>query len=126
MSTKTAEMTTTPFAVAQPAVVMSMSKPPGGVVYQPLPVLGRFSNNYQCQFCQQTGPTHVKEKIGTCAIISLVVLLICFWPLFWLPLVMPSCKDKDHICGYCQRKVSCTWFAISPHCCCGQNNQHNE
>lgn len=70
------------------------------------PRLGRRPVNHVCQFCGHTGPTYVKEKLGTCAIIGIVVLVVCFWPLFWLPLVMESCKDKQHICTNCQREVS--------------------
>lgn len=70
------------------------------------PSLGRRSVNHVCQFCGHTGPTYVKEKLGNCAIIGIVVLVVCFWPLFWLPLVMGSCKDKQHICTNCQREVS--------------------
>ena len=69
------------------------------------PSLGRLSVDRTCQFCQHKGPTEVREKFGTCAIIALVVLLVCFWPLFFLPLIMPSCKDKEHICVNCQRRV---------------------
>jgi len=73
-----------------------------------LPTLGRLPSNHTCQYCQHTGQTQVKEKLGNCAIIALVIFIICFLPLFWLPLVMPSCKDKQHVCANCQRIVSLT------------------
>lgn len=123
MSTKIQEETTTFIAVAEPQVETSTaatSMAPVGVSYLPPPVLprlGRLSNHYQCQFCQQTGPTRVYEKIGTCTIVAIVVLLVCFWPLFWLPLVMPSCKDKEHICSHCQRKVRCLVCLLQCFCC---------
>lgn len=69
------------------------------------PHMGRLPSTHTCQYCQHTGPTYVKEKFGTCAIIAIVVLVVCFWPLFFLPLIMPSCKDKQHICANCQRVV---------------------
>lgn len=79
------------------------------------PSLGRSSVNHQCQFCGFVGRTHIKENLGSCAIIAIVVLVICFWPLFWLPLVMDSCKDKQHICPNCQRPVSvgCALFLLA-------------
>ena len=41
-----------------------------------------------CGGCNYTGPSKTDGQIGTCAIVGIVVLVICFWPLFWLPLVM--------------------------------------
>jgi hypothetical protein len=41
-----------------------------------------------CGGCNHTGPSKTDGQIGTCAIVGIVVLVICFWPLFWLPLVM--------------------------------------
>ena len=41
-----------------------------------------------CGGCNHTGPSKTDGQIGTCAIIGIVVLVLFFWPLFWLPLVM--------------------------------------
>lgn len=68
-------------------------------------ILGRVSENYTCQYCGYQGPTVVKAKVGTCTVIGLSVIIICFLPLFWLPLVMPSCKDKEHVCANCHHEV---------------------
>jgi len=80
-------------------------------MYPPLPVLphlGRLAANYTCPYCSHVGPTILKEKLGVCSIIAIVVLVVVFWPLFWLPLIMPGCKDKEHICPNCHRKVRAT------------------
>lgn len=108
----------TAIATAVPAAAASAAR-----AAMPAPVpprMGRLSTTHTCQFCQHTGPTYVKEKFGTCAIIAIVVLVLCFWPLFFLPLIMPSCKDKEHICTNCQRVVSdvikrntCPFFSLN-------------
>mmetsp|Transcript_10109 Transcript_10109/g.18365 ORF Transcript_10109/g.18365 Transcript_10109/m.18365 type:complete len:117 (-) Transcript_10109:638-988(-) len=77
------------------------------------PSLGRRPVNHDCQFCGHTGQMHVREKLGMCAIIGIIVHVVCFWPLFWLPLVMGSCKDKQHICTSCQREVSLLYIVTS-------------
>ena len=90
-------MTTLPPAATQAA---HMNAPPPMT-----PHLGRHAANHNCQYCSHGGPTIMKEKLGMCAIIAIIVLVVCFWPLFWLPFIMPGCKDKEHICQNCHRKV---------------------
>mmetsp|Transcript_29883 Transcript_29883/g.88819 ORF Transcript_29883/g.88819 Transcript_29883/m.88819 type:complete len:161 (-) Transcript_29883:333-815(-) len=67
--------------------------------------LGRSPTGFKCPFCQQEQVTTVREQIDACTIVAIVLLLLFFWPLFWLPLCMPSCKTVEHYCGRCNRKV---------------------
>lgn len=59
-------------------------------VVHPLSGLPSAPLRTKCPFCDQTMVTRVKEEISGCTIALVVILLICFWPLFWLPLV---CRD---------------------------------
>jgi hypothetical protein len=43
-----------------------------------------------CPYCNQTDVTKTRSQFGVCTIISVVVLLICFFPLFWVPFICPS------------------------------------
>ena len=43
-----------------------------------------------CPYCNQTEVTKTRSQFGVCTIISVVVLVICFFPLFWVPFICPS------------------------------------
>jgi hypothetical protein len=66
-----------------------------------------------CPNCHRQATTRTSEVIGAGTIIAIVLLLIFFWPLFWLPLVIPECKQIDHFCSLCNAKVGET-----PSSCC--------
>mmetsp|Transcript_11847 Transcript_11847/g.17405 ORF Transcript_11847/g.17405 Transcript_11847/m.17405 type:complete len:152 (-) Transcript_11847:101-556(-) len=70
-----------------------------------LPGMGRSPASIVCPYCQQGSITKVREQVDGVTIVAVIVLLLVFWPLFWLPLCMPSCKATEHYCGNCQRKV---------------------
>lgn len=46
-----------------------------------------------CPYCNQTDVTRTRSQFGVCTIISVVVLLFCFFPLFWVPFICPSVSD---------------------------------
>jgi hypothetical protein len=52
--------------------------------------LSSHPENMTCQFCNQSMVTRTSNEIGGCTIVIVIILVILFWPLFWLPLV---CKD---------------------------------
>ena len=62
-----------------------------------------------CPYCKQQVRTKIIEKVGTCAIIVIVIICFIFWPLFWIPLLCNCCgiKNKDHYCTNteCQRRI---------------------
>lgn len=43
-----------------------------------------------CGHCNHTGKTRTIGTFGACTFISTIVLIFCFFPLFWLPFVCPS------------------------------------
>ena len=76
-----------------------------------MPMLGRLPANHTCQFCQHTGPTRVKEKFGICAIIALVVLLVCFWQFALSNRLQAHCQ-RQHDCDRdqpCRHNMRCRW-----------------
>jgi len=69
--------------------------------------LGRDPTGIQCPYCQRQTVTMVKDQLGACTVVAIIVLLFVFWPIAWLPLCMPSCKQTNHYCAHqeCRRKV---------------------
>jgi hypothetical protein len=52
--------------------------------------LGARPTKITCPYCNQTDITRTRSQFGICTIISVVVLVICFFPLFWVPFICPS------------------------------------
>jgi len=71
-------------------------------------VLGRGSKKIQCPHCAVNTVTYPKEQIDWVTIVASILSVLLFWPLFWLPFVIPGCKATDHYCGSCHRKVGRT------------------
>jgi LITAF-like zinc ribbon domain len=67
--------------------------------------LGRDPKRIQCPFCGQHTITRARTQIDVFTIVMVVLLVIFFWPLFWLPLVLPGCKTTEHFCSHCHAKV---------------------
>ena len=86
-------------------VLRRQQPPPPRIVYGHL---GRYECGMQCPFCETTMVTHTKTSCDGMTLLFVLILLILFWPLFWLPLCMPKCKRVHHYCSYCQRKVGVT------------------
>lgn len=70
--------------------------------------LGRDPCRVNCPSCQSDVFTHVRSHADAVTWIAFVLLLICFWPLCWLPFVVPSCQSVDHVCPSCRRIISTT------------------
>jgi len=66
-----------------------------------------------CPHCHRQMRTRTEEVIGMGTIIAMMIICFFFWPLFWLPLVMPDCKQMDHYCPLCGAKVG-----EKPSSCC--------
>jgi hypothetical protein len=87
--------------IAQP-VTHQQQQP--NVVYvqqQQPPVRAGQSPYAGCRFCG--GPVIVQSQISGQQICWFIVLLLFFWPLCWLPFVMPECADKTARCARCGR-----------------------
>lgn len=68
--------------------------------------IGRKSVSFVCPFCRAQMVTRTKTQIGGVTVIAVVLLLLLFWPLFWLPLCLPSCKTTNHYCSSCNRCIA--------------------
>jgi hypothetical protein len=68
--------------------------------------LGRRSVAVQCPFCRAQTVTRTRDQMNFVTIIAVIVMLFLFWPLFWIPLCMPSCKTTNHFCTRCHQKIS--------------------
>ena len=70
--------------------------------------LGRYSCQLQCPFCESLISTRVRERSDGMTILFVILLLFFFWPLFWLPFCMPTCKSVHHYCPNCNNKIGVT------------------
>lgn len=60
---------------------------------------------FTCPFCHRQGPPIITKKISTSGWILFIVLLLCCFPLCWLPFVMDGCKDEERKCAGCGTKL---------------------
>lgn len=67
--------------------------------------LGHSSVSMKCPYCSHTGSTKLTKSFGDCTWISVIIMLIVFIPLFWVPFVFPSCQDTKHQCRKCGRII---------------------
>jgi hypothetical protein len=59
----------------------------------------------ECPNCHQGSRTRI-ETFPTCQSWLLAgILLVVFWPVFWIPLVVDTCKQTNHHCVSCGAKV---------------------
>mmetsp|Transcript_18192 Transcript_18192/g.32948 ORF Transcript_18192/g.32948 Transcript_18192/m.32948 type:complete len:175 (-) Transcript_18192:373-897(-) len=87
-----------PLALAAPSPAASQYHPPR-------PDLGSRPVSVRCPYCTSTVRTRTKHNSGDCTLISVIVLLLFFWPLFWVPFIFPDCQDVEHKCSNCGRLV---------------------
>ena len=70
-----------------------------------MPGLGRQPTGFRCPHCHQEQVTVSRNIIDACTVVAVLVLLVFFWPLFWIPLCTTCCKTTEHYCGRCNEKV---------------------
>mmetsp|Transcript_28932 Transcript_28932/g.60943 ORF Transcript_28932/g.60943 Transcript_28932/m.60943 type:complete len:177 (-) Transcript_28932:255-785(-) len=70
--------------------------------------LGTKTVSVTCPHCDQRSSTKVVREYGTCTWVTFTLLLLFFFPLFWLPFVCHDCQDTKHYCQHCGRKVGFT------------------
>ncbi|KAJ1959118.1 hypothetical protein IWQ62_004740 [Dispira parvispora] len=56
-----------------------------------------------CPYCGVNVVTEIHHKVGVVAGVGALLTGFVFLPLFWVPLVMKSCKDTVHACPNCHR-----------------------
>lgn len=76
---------------------------PSGTTY--VPGLSMKSARVTCPYCREQAVTNTKSQIDCCTIIGVIVMILVFWPLFWIPFICPCCKTTEHYCSRCHRKV---------------------
>ena len=83
--------------------------PPAGVpvttTAPPLMNVGVDPMKMRCPHCHQDMLTKTKHQTDAHTVLAVVLLIIFFWPLFWLPFICPACKKNEHYCGLCGMKV---------------------
>lgn len=94
-------------AGARPAASAAPS-PAASHYHPPRTDLGSRPASVTCPYCTSTVTTRTNHNCGDCTIISVIILLLFFWPLFWVPFVSPSCQDVEHKCSNCNRMVGKT------------------
>lgn len=60
----------------------------------------------KCPSCQQANiRTSTRTYPGAATWFGVVATAFCFLPLAWVPLVIDSCKQTDHYCQSCGKKI---------------------
>lgn len=92
---------------ATSAVAGGRMVPAGNATITTYTHLGRNPTGLLCPYCNRQMVTITKDVIGISTIVAIVIICFICWPLFWLPLCIPSCKRTHHFCGHatCRAKV---------------------
>ncbi|KRX00869.1 hypothetical protein PPERSA_02048 [Pseudocohnilembus persalinus] len=72
----------------------------------------KHSTAVQCPNCGYKGITRVDHHVGGQTICCSIIIFILFWPLFFLPCFMRSCKNADHYCCNCGQYVGSSKYSI--------------
>ena len=69
--------------------------------------LGRNPTGLHCPHCGRQTITTIRDIVGVGTILGVIVMTILFFPLFWVPFCIPSCRRTHHYCGHtqCRQKV---------------------
>ncbi|CAD8071001.1 unnamed protein product [Paramecium primaurelia] len=59
------------------------------------------ANDSICIFCRTPYVLLSSRRIGWQTLIAVLLLILIFWPLCWLPLIIDDCKDKHYHCSQC-------------------------
>ena len=105
-SWKTDEFTTqnetrpTAAAIGTSPIYDQFSRSPNtAMAYRPVTMFGP---NYRCPACMSSYLPRVEKKISTGGWITFALLLVFFFPLFWVGLLM---KEEVQICPTCSTRV---------------------
>ncbi|CAJ0745457.1 1244_t:CDS:2 [Entrophospora sp. SA101] len=61
------------------------------------------TSNGACWNCGSTRRPIITRVPGTTSWVAGFIICIVFWPLFWLPCVLPGCMDETAVCPDCNR-----------------------
>lgn len=68
----------------------------------PLPYQQHVAGPFRCPRCMSTLPPRIEKRISTGGWITFAVLLVVFFPLFWIGLLM---KEDVLVCQTCNLKI---------------------
>jgi len=74
-------------------------QPTGAVAFRPASGLA----NYRCPYCTSTYLPRHERKISTAGWITFAVLLVFFFPLFWIGFLI---KEDTFVCPTCLKRIS--------------------
>jgi ribosomal protein L37E len=72
---------------------------PASLAYQP----NRIAQNFRCPMCMSNYMPRVERRISTAGWITFAVLLVFFFPLFWIGLLI---KEDVAVCQSCNTKLN--------------------
>ena len=58
-----------------------------------------------CPHCNMTGITQTKTFPNLKTLLAMVLIVVIFWPLFWVPLLVDNCKETEHSCSNCDKTL---------------------
>ena len=82
----------------QPVGAPTQPYPAAPLVYRPL----HLAQPFRCPHCQGEYPPRIERRISTAGWITFAVLLVVFFPLFWIGLLI---KEDVPVCQFCNNKV---------------------
>jgi hypothetical protein len=62
-----------------------------------------FAGPFRCSHCMSQVPPRVERRISTAGWITFAILLVLFFPLFWIGLLI---KEDVYVCQTCNSKVT--------------------
>lgn len=82
----------------QPPAIPTEPQQRAPMVYQPL----HLNQPFRCPHCQSQFPPRIERRISTAGWITFAVLLVVFFPLFWIGLLI---KEDVYVCQGCNTRV---------------------
>ncbi|MCY7347409.1 MAG: LITAF-like zinc ribbon domain-containing protein [Pyrinomonadaceae bacterium] len=82
-----------------PVATSQTFQPPQPLVYQPPQ---NFAHNYRCPRCANQIMPQIVKRISTAGWIVFALLMVMFFPLFWIGLLI---KEEVRICPVCNFKL---------------------
>ncbi|KAF4713001.1 hypothetical protein FOZ63_002997, partial [Perkinsus olseni] len=65
------------------------------------PALGHSPDLVPCRHCGHEGLTIVEHRNSCGTYICSCLLLLLFFPVFWVPFFCHNCQEADHVCAAC-------------------------
>ena len=78
------------YPMTNKASISATPSPANTISITPHRNLGSAPVTFTCPFCSHVGPTRTRSVCGDCTWISVIILLLICFPLFWVPLVCNS------------------------------------